>query len=83
MYSKQHYVIKFVIDLLNVGGFLRVRRFTPLIKLTATISEILMKVMLSTINLTLSATAKTETHSKVLNTAPIVVSSQAISVYLI
>ena len=33
----QHYVIKFVSDLRQVGGFLRVLRFPPLIKLTATI----------------------------------------------
>ena len=33
----QHYVIKFVSDLLQVGGFLRVLRFPPPIKLTATI----------------------------------------------
>jgi len=33
----QHYVIKFVSDLRQVGGFLRVLRFHPPIKLTATI----------------------------------------------
>ena len=33
----QHYVIKFVSDLRQVGGFLRVLRFPPTIKLTATI----------------------------------------------
>ena len=33
----QHYVIKFVSDLRQVGGFLRVHRFPPPIKLTATI----------------------------------------------
>ena len=37
VYSIQHYVIKFVIDLRQVGGFLRVRLFPPPIKLTATI----------------------------------------------
>jgi hypothetical protein len=37
MYSIQHYVIKFVSDLRQVGGFLRVYRFPPPIKLTATI----------------------------------------------
>ena len=37
MYSIQHYVIKFVSDLRQVGGFLRVLRFLPPIKLTATI----------------------------------------------
>jgi hypothetical protein len=33
----QHYMIKFVSDLPQVGGFLRVLRFPPPIKLTATI----------------------------------------------
>jgi hypothetical protein len=33
----QHYVIKFVTDLRQVGGFLRVLWFPPVIKLTATI----------------------------------------------
>ena len=33
----QHYVIKFVSDLRQVSGFLRVLRFPPPIKLTATI----------------------------------------------
>jgi len=33
----QHYVIKFVSDLRQVGDFLRILRFPPLIKLTATI----------------------------------------------
>ena len=37
VYSIQHYVIKFVGDLRQVGGFLRVVRFPPPIKLTATI----------------------------------------------
>ena len=33
----QHYVIKFVSDMRQIGGFLRVLRFPPSIKLTATI----------------------------------------------
>ena len=33
----QHYVIKFVSDLRQVGGFLRVLQFPPPIKLTSTI----------------------------------------------
>ena len=33
----QHYVVKFVSDLQQVGGFLRVLRFPPPIKLTTTI----------------------------------------------
>ena len=37
VYSIQHYVIKFVSDLQQVGGFLRVLRFPPPIELTATI----------------------------------------------
>jgi hypothetical protein len=37
VYSTQHYVIKFVSDLRQVGGFLRVLQFPPPIKLTATI----------------------------------------------
>ena len=41
VYLIQHYVIKFVSDLRQVGGFLWVFRFTPPIKLTAMIIEIL------------------------------------------
>jgi hypothetical protein len=37
VYSIQHYFIKFVSDLRQVGGFLRVLRFPPPIKLTAII----------------------------------------------
>jgi hypothetical protein len=37
MYSIQHYVIKFVSDLRQVSGFLRVTFFPPPIKLTARI----------------------------------------------
>ena len=37
VYLIQHYVIKFVSDLQQVGGFLQVLRFPPPIKLTATI----------------------------------------------
>ena len=37
VYSIQHYVIKFVSDLRQTSGFLRVHRFLPPIKLTATI----------------------------------------------
>jgi len=33
----QHYVIKFVSDLRQVGGFLRILQFPPPIKLTSTI----------------------------------------------
>ena len=38
VYSLQHYVIKFVSDLRQVGGFLLVFRFPPPIKLTSTLS---------------------------------------------
>jgi hypothetical protein len=50
VYSIQHYVIKFVIDLRQVGSFLW---FPPAIKLTAmiidNITEIMLKVSLNTI----------------------------------
>ena len=37
LYSIQHYVIKFVNAMQQVDGFIRVLRFPPPIKLTATI----------------------------------------------
>ena len=40
IFSIQHYVIKIVSDLQQIGGFLRVFRFPPPINLTATISEL-------------------------------------------
>jgi len=49
----QHYVIKFVSNLLQVGGFLGVNRFPPPINLNATITEILLRVALNTINQTI------------------------------
>jgi hypothetical protein len=50
----QHYVIKFVSDLRQVGGFLRVLRFPPPSNKTVRhdITEILLKVALSIINQT-------------------------------
>jgi hypothetical protein len=48
---------EFVSDLRQVGGFLRVLRFPPPIKLT-NITEILLKVALNTINQTKPATEK-------------------------
>ena len=45
VFSIQHYVIKFVSDLRQIGGFLRVLRFPQPIKLT----EMLLKVALNTI----------------------------------
>ena len=47
VYSIQHYVTKFVSDLRQVCGLLRVIRFPPPIKLTAT----LLNVSLNTITL--------------------------------
>ena len=54
VYSIQHYVIHFVIDLRQVDGFLRIRRFPPPIKLhnCHDITEMLLKVALNTINQT-------------------------------
>jgi hypothetical protein len=53
----QHYVIKFVSDLRQVGGFLQVLRFPPQIKLTAMIiTEIWLKVALNTIKQTNNTT---------------------------
>jgi hypothetical protein len=37
VYSIQHYVIRFVSDLRQVGGYIQVLRFPPSIKLTAII----------------------------------------------
>ena len=53
VYSIQHYVIKFISDLRQVGGFLW---FLPRIKLTAMhdITEILLKVALNNINQTIN-----------------------------
>jgi hypothetical protein len=48
----QNYVIKFGSDLQQVCGFLRVFRFPLLIKLTAVITEILLKAALNTNTLT-------------------------------
>ena len=47
VYSIQFYVIRFVIDLRQVGDFLWVLRFPPPIKLTV-ITGILLKVALNT-----------------------------------
>ena len=48
--SMQHYVIKFIIDLRQVGGFLRVLRFATNITDLHDIAEMLLKVLLITIN---------------------------------
>jgi len=51
VYSIQHYVIKFVSYLRQVGGYLRVLRFPPLKKTDRhDITEILLKVALNIIN---------------------------------
>ena len=52
LYSIQHYVIKFVSGLREVCGFLCVLLFSPPIKLTRDITEILLKVALHAINKT-------------------------------
>jgi hypothetical protein len=51
VYSIQHYVIEFVSDLREVSGFLRALRFSSTNKTDRhDITEILLKVALSTIN---------------------------------
>jgi hypothetical protein len=51
VFSIQHYVIKFVSDLQQVGGFLRVFLFQPTNKTDRhDKSEILLNVVLNTIN---------------------------------
>ena len=54
----QHYVIKVVSDLRQVGGFLWVLQFPSPIKLTDT--EILLKVVLNTINQTIKKIVEIE-----------------------
>ena len=55
VYSIQHYVIEFVSDLRQVFCFLQVLQFPLQIKLTATyLTEILLKVVLKTITITLT-----------------------------
>ena len=55
VYSIQHCVIKFVSDLRQVGGFLLVPRFPPPMKTDChDIPEILLKVTVNTLTLTLS-----------------------------
>ena len=51
VYSIHNYGIKFFSYLRQVGGFLWLLRFPPSIKLTATITKILLKVELNTITL--------------------------------
>ena len=55
VHSIQHYVIKFVSSLQQVGGFLWVFRFSPTNKTDHhDIAEILLKVALNTINQTIN-----------------------------
>jgi len=66
VYSIQHYVIKFVSDLWQVGGFLRILGFPPPKKTDRhDITKILLKVALNTINLTLSKLKVKEKNSVV------------------
>jgi len=59
VYLIQHYVTKFVSDLRQVGGFLRVLRVSSTINTdNHDITKILLKVVLNTMNLTLSSTYK-------------------------
>ena len=59
VHSIQHYVIKFVSDLRQDGGFLRVPRIPPPIKTDRhDITEISLKVALNTITLTHTQYAK-------------------------
>ena len=54
VYSIQHYEIKFVSYLRQVGGFLRVLRFPPTNKTDHDITEIFVKVALNTIHPTIT-----------------------------
>ena len=57
VFSMQHYVIKFVSDLRQVGGFLRVLQFPPPNKTDLhDITEILLNVSLNTISQTMANT---------------------------
>jgi hypothetical protein len=57
VYSIQDDVIKFISDLRQITGFIRVLRFSPLIKFNRHyITEILLKVAINTINLTRTLT---------------------------
>jgi hypothetical protein len=55
VYSKQYFVIKFVSDLWQVGGFLRILRFTSTNKTDChELAEIVLKVALNTMTIILS-----------------------------
>jgi hypothetical protein len=60
----QHYVIKFVRDLRQVGGFLRVIQFPPLNKTDLhDITEILLNVSLNTIKQAMANTTSYEHYN--------------------
>jgi hypothetical protein len=60
----QHYVIKFVSDVRQVGGFLRVIQFPPLNKTDLhDITEILLNVSLNTINQAMANTTSYEHYN--------------------
>ena len=44
VYSIQHYVIKFVSNLRQVGSFLRVLRFRPPVKVTAILLQVALNI---------------------------------------
>ena len=74
----KHYVIKFVSDLRRVGGFRQVLWFPPQIKLTPhDITEILLKVTLSTITLT----HKKEFYKETVNSSLFTETSKQQSIY--
>ena len=66
MYLIQHYVIKFVSDLWQVGGFLRILRFPPINKTDRSDkTEILLKVALNTISQNLTHFSSVEDQYEV------------------
>ena len=64
VYSIQHYVIKFVSDLIQVGGVIRVLRFPPPINWRHDITEILLKVALYIVYLTKPITVRLFLYNK-------------------
>ena len=68
VYSIQHYVIRFVSDLRHVGGFLRVLRFHPPIKLTATLNTTNLTLTLQTLQEPKAMRTKRKTSNGTLRT---------------
>jgi hypothetical protein len=65
VYSVQHYMIKFVNDLQQISGFLQILPFSPPIKTYHhDIAEILLKVALNTITLTLLYICQSVSHKR-------------------